>query len=412
MTARLANTRQQNRFDSTNSGVVLSTFIVLFTCLLNAQNVWANTSSTPVDNVVEYVEYVEYKELAQEVLVGEWIIDTNGKTMLNPQSSGLKYAGGYLYSLSDGSADKSQQRRLHKLDTDSAKVLTKYGPTRFSRAVEQSCFYAYLAASPDYEAMVALNDQGTQWIFVTEDARNGVQLTAECQQRFANTHSTIYPTLLVRLTLADSVLTVDAVRPVQFPESAKVGNAPNDGIEGLALTREKDLLLGLEKDASNQARVFKTKINDSFWDSSEFVLVQDAQLKLPKFTSGRHPINGMDVYYPSANSQGYLIAAARNDDKLWIIDLAGKKATVKVPMLFLAPSNINSLPNSTYCAPLHEMDNASIEGVAVMGDQLVLVNDPWKVNYSKNIVCQADTESYERFSPLLFKTPLKPEWFE
>jgi hypothetical protein len=351
-----------------------------------------------------------YIEVEEQATIGEWLIDTNNQTMLDPQSSGLKYASGYLYSLSDGSADKSQQKRLHKLAVDSAKVLHKYGPTRFSENVKRSCFFGYLAGAPDYEGMAALNVQGTQWVFVTEDARNGVQLSPACQAKYANTHSTVYPTLLVRLTLKGDDLVVDAVRPVQFPKEANVGDASNDGIEGLAITKRNELLLGLEKDANNQARVFKTQLSESFWDDQSFVSVVDADLLLPTFESGRHPINGMDVYYPDANSEGFLIAAARNDDKLWIIDLAAKKPTVKVPLIFIAPSLASD--SEQYCAPLHEMDNASIEGVAVMNHELVLVNDPWKVNYQKNVVCKADSQRYEMFSPLIFRVSLKPEWFK
>lgn len=352
----------------------------------------------------------QFTEVNKEVTVGEWIVDLDGKTMLDPQSSGLKYANGHLYSLSDGSADESQQRRLHQLSTDDAAVLKKYGPTQFSERVKNSCFYDYLADKPDYEGLAVLNEQATQWVFVTEDARNGVQLSPSCQTRYKDTHSTLYPTLLVRISLLGESLVVDAVRPVQFPIDANVGDAANDGIEGLALTKHNELLLGLEKDANNQARVFKTKLEDGFWDEQDFVRVSDTKLLLPYFDEGRHPINGMDVYYPEPQSTGYLIAAARNDNKLWIIDLAAQKPTVKVPLLFIAPSLAEQ--SARYCAPLHEMDNASIEGVAVMGDELVLINDPWKVNYKKNIVCEADTARYEMFSPLLFKVSLNPNWFK
>ena len=351
-----------------------------------------------------------YIEVEEQATIGEWLIDTNKQTMLDPQSSGLKYVNGNLFSLSDGSAHKSQQKRLHKLAVDSARVIHKYGPTRFSENVKRSCFFGYLAGAPDYEGMAALNAEGTQWVFVTEDARNGVQLSPACQAKYANTHSTVYPTLLVRLTLKGDDLVVDAVRPVQFPKEANVGDASNDGIEGLAITKRNELLLGLEKDANNQARVFKTQLSESFWDDQSFVSVADANLLLPTFESGRHPINGMDVYYPDANSEGFLIAAARNDNKLWLIDLAAKRPTIKVPLVFIAPSLASD--NEHYCAPLHEMDNASIEGVAVMKDELVLVNDPWKVNYQKNVVCEADSKRYEMFSPLIFKVSLKPEWFK
>ena len=365
---------------------------------------------------VSFAEAEPPVRLEQHVLTGKWITELDGRFMLDPQTSGLKYHAGYLYSLSDGSSHESQRRRLHKISKDSAKVVQKFGPTVFSQTVQQSCFYPYLSNRPDYEALVPLDPTGTQWLYVTEDASQGIQLTPQCQQKYEDTHSTTYPTLLVKLELSEESLTVTAVRPVQFPKSAQVGDSPNDGIEGLALTKDNTLLLGLEKDASGQPKVFSTALTNDFWDTQAFINVIDTQLSLPTFTSGNHPINGMDIYYPDDSSQGYLIAAARNDEELWIVDLSKQKPTKIIPLLFLAPSIANALSDaqkqSAYCAPLHQMDNASLEGLAVVDQHIYMVNDPWKTNYKKNIVCDADTSKYEEFSHLLFKLEINPRWFK
>ena len=58
------------------------------------------------------------------------------------------------------------------------------------------------------------------------------------------------------------------------------------------------------------------------------------------------------------------------------------------------------------------MDNASIEGLAVIGDTLWLVNDPWKVNYMKNLQCEANRARYEGMAPLLFNMPIDDAWFK
>lgn len=340
-----------------------------------------------------------------QVLAGTWLLDKDGTVMLDPQTSGLKFQNGFLYTLSDGSAHQSQIRRLHQIDVQQSRVVKKWGPTTFSEAVKQSCFYEYLNSRPDYEGLVAVPQQPDTWIWVTEDATRSKPLNTECALKYADTHSTQYPTLLVKLVQVEHELLVQAVRPVQFPEQAKVGNAPNDGIEGLSITQNNELLLGLEKDASGKARVFRIELDDLFWQQTEFAKVSDAQLLLPDTPQGNHPINGMDVYYPSKDSSGYLLAAARNDNQLWIIDLAGKHPAMVVPLLFLAPSVQKD--DGNYCAPLHEMNNASIEGVAVVGHQLWMVNDPWKRNYAKNIVCEADRAHYQANSPLLFKLDLQ-----
>jgi hypothetical protein len=129
-------------------------------------------------------------------------------------------------------------------------------------------------------------------------------------------------------------------------------------------------------------------------------------LTLPLFEEGSHPINGMDIYYPSADSAGYLLAAARNDNQLWVIDISKRKPTSIVPLSFLS----NNIDES--CSATYEMDNASLEGVAVDGDIVYLINDPWKRNYLNNVNCEPEREKYERMSPLLFSLSIKAQWFE
>ncbi len=361
-------------------------------------------------------------ELASPVLTveGEWIIDMYDDVMLDPQTSGLKFHDGFLYSLSDGSAHESQTRRLHQIDMQSARISAKYGPTSFHPRVKASCFYSYLSNKPDYEALVPApsasgsdldSEKQNAWIFVTEDASRSEPLSDECQQAYKETGSTLFPTLVVRVETNADGLVVTHVRPVQFPTKAslgdldfvEVGDYPNDGIEGLALTRDGILLLGLEKDSEGQPRVFELEMNDDFWLASDFAIAKDSDLLLPKFTSGNHPINGMDVYYPNDDSDGYLLAAARNDNELWIVDLAKRKATKRVKLAFTAPSLGGTLETGESCESSYIMNNASIEGLAVVKDKVWMVNDPWKVNYMKNLVCPSDESRYKLMAPLLFK---------
>ncbi|MFB0912091.1 MAG: hypothetical protein QMA97_02750 [Glaciecola sp.] len=345
-------------------------------------------------------------------LLGSWIIDVYGDVMFDPQTSGLKYDNGYLYSLSDASADASQILRLHQISLSNSQIIKKIGPTIFSERVKSSCFYNYLANKPDYEGLAPIRGEDGAWIFVTEDASRSTQLTKACQKTYTKTGSTVYPTLLVRLQVKDENLEVTHVRPVQFSVGANVGDFPNDGIEGLAFTKDNRLLLGLERDANKQPRVFEISVDDNFWQESGFAKVRDSQLWLPNFEQGNHPINAMDVFYPTPSSQGYLLAAARNDNELWIVDLAKRKPTKRIKLAFSAPSAITQDENQRLCEKAHLMNNASIEGVAVVDDHVWMVNDPWKVNYLKNIVCPADKDRYQKMAPLLFKIKIDDAWFD
>lgn len=337
-------------------------------------------------------------------LQGRWLMEENGEVMLNPQTSGLKSWRGKLLSVSDASADSSQLLQLHIIDPNSATVAQRSLPIRMSEAVKQGCFGPYLGTAPDLEALAIDPEDDNVMVLVTEDATRTGGLTEQCASQYAQTGSTDYPTLLLRVTLQqDQSLLLDAVRPLQFSSSFEVGNSPNDGIEGLAFAHDRTLYLGLEKDAKTQARIFSVTIDSQFWQQDTFAKVQDPQLLLPRFTSGNHPINGMD-YYPHGGGKGYIIAAARNDNDLWIIDLAKKKPTKVIPVQFFAPT-------SPECGEWELMDNASLEGVAVTSQQLFVINDPWKRHYTDNIRCEVNRVKYEKMAPLLFSMPIEPQWF-
>jgi hypothetical protein len=365
-----------------------------------------------VPEKIEATSAVSPPELVVTPLLGSWILDLDGDVMLNPQTSGLKYDNGYLYSLSDASADKSQVLRLHQISMKDSQVVNKFGPSVFSERVKRSCFFDYLANQPDFEGLAPIAGEDGAWIFVTEDASRSEQLSEKCQRQYAKTGSTVYPTLLVRLQLIDKKLEVTHVRPVQFPAAAEVGDFPNDGIEGLTFTKDNRLLLGLERDANKQPRVFEISVDDSFWQESGFAQVRDSQLLLPSFEQGNHPINAMDVFYPKSSSHGYLLAAARNDNELWIIDLAKQKPTKRIKLAFSAPSKITQNTDEHVCEATHLMNNASIEGVTVVNDYVWMVNDPWKTNYHRNIVCPMDKYRYQKMAPLLFKMKIDDSWFD
>ena len=339
-------------------------------------------------------------------LRGQWLTENNGDVMLNPQTSGLAKWRGKLLTISDGSADVSQRNELHILDGQSAVLSGQGMKMEMSADVKQGCFGQYLEVEPDYEAVVVDPDNDSVFYIVTEDATRTGILTPKCKHQFKDSGSTDYPTLLVRLELqADTRLMITHVRPIKFADTFEVGNYPNDGIEGLAMGPDRTLYLALEKDSHKQPRIFSLVLNEDFWASESFAEVSDPKLRLPQFDSGNHPINGMD-YLMAEDGKGYLVAAARNDDEIWLVDLSGEKDTLKIPVVFFAPTG-----NEQQCGEWELLDNTSLEGVAVDTDGIWLINDPWKANYKKNIQCDNNAAKYKKMAPLLFKLPYQPEWF-
>jgi hypothetical protein len=344
----------------------------------------------------------------QFTLKGKWLVENNEKVMLDPQTSALKFWRGQLLSLSDRSAHTSQQKQLHIIDPSNGLVAEKSLVMTLSDNVKKSCFYQYLADKPDFEALAIDPNNDNVFIVATEDARDGVQLSAACQQRYKDTGSTHYPSLLVRLELSiDNVLSMTHVRPLQFATSYSVGDFANDGIEGMALGKNSTLYLGLEKDKKGLARLFSLPLSESFWASNEFAPVVDTEVELPTFKKGRHPINGMD-YLSVDDHPGYIVAAARNDNQLWIIDLAKQQPTKVISMKFLAPV----ISKNKQCNDWELIGNTSLEGVAVANDKIWMVNDPWKKHYMDNVKCESNRDKYSKMAPLLFSLPISSSWFE
>ena len=353
------------------------------------------------------------KVLAADVqsvtLKGKWLVETNGQEMIHPQTSALKLWRGKLLSISDRSAVQFQQQQLHIIDSSTGVVAEDSLIINLSDNIKSSCFSEYLSGKPDFEALVVAPNNDSVFFVVTEDARP-TKLSPSCQKQFDNTGSTDYPSLLVRLELIQkNILLITHVRPIQFDTDFNIGNFPNDGIEGMAFGQNNTLYLGLEKDTKGHARIFSLPVTKDFWQLTDFVQLTDTKVSLPKFTTGRHPINGMD-YLPVKDHAGYLVAAARNDDQLWIIDLSNKKPTTVISMKFLAPvaSNNEQCANSDWEAIKH----TSLEGIAVDSKTIWMINDPWTEYYLDNVICDSNRDKYQHLSPLLFSLPISKTWFE
>jgi hypothetical protein len=354
-------------------------------------------------------ELAQIEKLEQKLQAnGHWIMEQDGQVMLNPQTSGLvKWRDGLL-TLSDRSAHPSQRLRLRTISKDDALLSGPNLPMMLSEKLQTSCFAAYISDNPDLEALVVDPDDDNVFYVVTEDASYAAPMSDVCQKKYLNSGSTTHPTLLVRLELqGNNTALMTHIRPIQFTADMQIGNFPNDGVEALAFGQARTLYLGIEKDSNKQARIFSLQMHSEFWQSDEFAVVTNFALKLPSFASGNHPINGMD-YYQTPDGREFLLVAARNDETLWVVDLAGKKETLILPVDFFAEIQTSS----EGCENYEAMDNASIEGVAVIDDTLWLINDPWKAVYLNNVQCVQNRQHYQMFAPLLFSLPIQATWFD
>lgn len=331
---------------------------------------------------------------------GKWILEADKSSMLDPQTSGLSYFDGKLFSVSDGSAHDSQIKKLHMIQPQTGEVVGKLGPFVLSEALQTSCFASYLNARPDYEGLVSIPGEPNSWLLVTEDATRSGEYSDACKQRFANSGSTEHPSLLVKVSQQDNNLRIVGVRALQFAASDAVGNFPNDGIEGITISKDGRIFLGLEKDSQTKPRIFELPYTHTMFKTLDaFLPVKDSNLWLPEVAKGNHPINGMDVYYPNDASKGVLILSARNDNQLWIVDLAKQQPTKVIDVVFKAPCEGSASYNIAI---------TGIEGIAVHQDTLYLINDPWKKVYPANTnlqACPGDKTKYDRMSPLLFSIP-------
>lgn len=339
---------------------------------------------------------------------GHWVMEKDGQSMFNPQTSALAEWRGGLLTLSDRSADPSHRLKLRPINPKNAELTGSDLLMVLSEQVQNSCFAEYVSNNPDLEALAVDPDDDKVFYIVTEDGSYAEPLSAECQQQYVNSGSTLFPTLLIRLELqSEYTVAMTHIRPIQFATTMQVGDFPNDGIEALAFGQQRTLYLGIEKDANKQARIFSLKMGSEFWQSSDFAVVTESPAKLPKFEAGNHPINGMD-YYQTKDKGEFLLLAARNDESLWVVDLSGEKPARIIDFAFYAEIKQNSLE----CENYEIMKNASIEGVAVIDNTLWLINDPWKAVYTSNIACPQNEQYYQNYSPLLFSLPIQPEWFE
>ncbi|MBN8446682.1 MAG: hypothetical protein J0M22_14570 [Gammaproteobacteria bacterium] len=346
---------------------------------------------------------------AQQALSGQWVRDEQGQTMLDPQPSGLTWWHDELLMLGDQSAEPSMRMKLFRLDPNTSAYKTAPVNIEVSAEVRAGCFGDYLINSPDLEALTWDRIDDTTLITVTEDASRA-QLSPTCSKKFAQTNSTAYPTLLLKISTDKSLskAIITAVRPVQFPIEAQVGNLPNDGIEGLAIDDHQNLYLALEKNMAADPAIFKTRLTPDFWAKDNFVKVIDANLTLPPIDKNGHPINDLE-FMPSTvpGHPGYLIAVARNDDQLWIFDLTNRVQPYVEQLSFYVPTD-----NSGLCPVYERMVQTALEGVTIHNGKIFLINDPWKQHYLDNIQCDTNAENFRRNSPLMFNMNVDPRWFD
>lgn len=336
-------------------------------------------------------------------LKSRWLQQRDGTLVVDPQTSGLIFYNDFLISIGDGSAAKDKQLKLMPIDRKTQTLQDKLIPIVQSKSVRQSCFSDYLSDGPDLEALAQDPLDPSVIIIATEDFYE-FRLTGKCLEHYGKTGSTAFPSLLLRVEIGDNQAVITHVRAIQFPSRYRVGNFPNDGVEGLTFGAQRTLYIGVEKDLANRPRIFQTQISPDFWEQTAMVIVEDSKLAFPPFRdSNNHPINGL-AYIATDDSSGFVIAAARNDNELWLLDTAQIKPPQVLYLDFLAESRHEQCPN------WQTMDNYSIEGIVVIDKTLWLINDPWKVAYKRNAICPEMTDIYAKMTPLLSSLAISSAW--
>jgi len=338
-------------------------------------------------------------------LQSRWLTHTDGSLVNDPQTSGLIFRNGLLISMGDGSAAKDKKLKLMPINGSRQQLHDNLIPIVQSKSVQQGCFTDYLQHGPDLEALAQDPANPDVVIIATEDFYE-FRLSPECQKQYGQTGSTAYPSLLLRAEIQQNQALITHVKALRFPAEYRVGNYPNDGVEGLTFGAGRTLYIGLEKDLENRPRIFETTISDDFWENPDMATVIDSELGFPPFKDKEnHPINAL-AYVATSDKDGFVIAAARNDNELWILDTSKQKAPQVIYLDFLAESRHAS------CPQWQKMDNYSIEGMVVVNNTLWLINDPWKVAYKKNAICPEMQASYAQMTPLLSSIDIPETWLQ
>jgi uncharacterized protein YjiK len=318
-------------------------------------------------------------------LEGRWVLDAEGKPVpprvfeRGLQTSGLVLRGGELWSIGDQRGEWPGQ--LLRIDPRTARL--KGGPIRLEAKGDRPHFDEYRAIrNPDFEGLAA-DPRDLQVLYgVTEDKRQTI--------------------VQIRLTegAAGPQAVIESITELEFPpDLAPFQDDPNYRLEGIAVSDDgRTFYLAWERAADRLPRLYSLSAEEARSGKTArpvLVPVDFAAVK-PRADKPKALLNLNDIQFLRRGGRPFLLALARDQERLLLIALEEKRVERAVDLDLRAPDG----------DPIFWV---SPEGLAadLAADRIYIVNDPDSIrsNYRK-AKDEKPEGNFAAFAPLLYEARL------
>lgn len=318
---------------------------------------------------------------------GRWVLDAAGQAVpprefeRGLQTSGLLFHAGDLWSIGDQRGEWPGQ--LLRIDPASARLKGEPVKLRLPDPLPENPLFADYRSirNSDFEGLAADPKDPNVLYGVTEDKRQW----------------------LVKIRLGGKAdapeAVVEAIAELEFPEGIEpYGGDLNYRIEGLALSDDgEDVFLAWERAEDKLPRIFAIKTKDATArKAAAHDLKIDFAALAPRADKEKALLNVNDLHFLRAGGQTWLLAVARDQERLLVISLAEKKVSRSVDLDLRAPGG-------------ESIFWVSPEGLAVdtAADRLWIVNDPDSIrgNY-RRAGEEKSSGNFAAMAPLLFELKL------
>jgi len=328
---------------------------------------------------------------------GRFVLDAKGEPVAPEsfrrglQASALLWRDGVLWSV----GDQRSQFPNHVFLVDPMTARLRGAPLRFGLPSPQR-----LADSPgtakhlltyskipnsDFEALANHPTKKNSILAVTEDKTPWI---AELRVDPGTVESGVGGLQLENLT------------ELRFPAGLEPWRkSPNFRLEGLTLSSDgKTVYFAYERAADNLPRVLKTSLSSALGDSHADLEIVDIDFaSVPRRADKRRALlNLNDIQILRRGDRDLLIAVARDQERVLVIDLAAKKVTGVIDLDFRDPNG-------------RSIHWVSPEGVAFdeENDRLWIINDPDSVRGNYKLRGEKVASGlFAQYAPLLFELTL------
>ena len=329
---------------------------------------------------------------------GRWILDTEGKPVAPEsfrrglQPSGLVWRNGVLSSIGD---QRSQfPGRLFRIDPTSARLVGTPGPLTVTPAqIASSRHFAGFAElpNPDFEGITLHPGRSGTLFAVTEDKLPWI----------AELRSTEGRTGRPPHALAVSVVNLTELR---FPAGLTPWRGKtNFRIEGIAVSDDasddtRTVYLAYERAADDLPRILTTSLAATrSGKTTRLEILPIDFASLPRRSDKKRALlNINDIQFLRHEGAPYLIAVARDQERLLLIDLEARKVARRIDLELRDPRG-------------RAVHWVSPEGLAFdeKSDRLWIVNDPDSVRGNYKLLGEESASGhFASYAPLLFETRL------